>query len=283
MSETVVNELNPYSWASDRAEEERRLISQSRILDPLTEQLLRQAGLAPGMHVLDLGSGAGDSAILAARLVGRTGSVLGIERSPEQVALARRRVADMGLDNVTFREGDVAALGEVLAVHPTPVDAVVGRAILMWVPERNAVLSTCVRALRPGALVWFLEPDMTYDYVMPSSPLWDRVRALIVHTLEALGAETRMGPKLHRAFRDAGLPSPVLESRTIMYGPETAPVWFYVNVVRGALPAMEKLGLTTPAEVDLDTLEARLLDDLAANDAAMIVVPGTAAWARVPA
>jgi ubiquinone/menaquinone biosynthesis C-methylase UbiE len=162
------------------------------------------------MHVLDLGSGAGDSAILASRLVGPTGSVVGIERSPEQVALARRRVADMGLDNVTFREGDVAALSEVLAVHPTPVDAVVGRAILMWVPERNAVLSTCARALPPGALVWFLEPDMTYDYAMPSSPLWDRVRSWVVQTIDGLGAETRMGPKLHRAFRDAGLPSPAL-------------------------------------------------------------------------
>jgi hypothetical protein len=99
---------------------------------------------------------------------------------------------------------------------------------------------------------------------------------------DALGAETRMGPKLHRAFRDAGLPSPGLESRTIMAGPETAPVWFFVNAVRGLLPAMEKLGVTTPAEVDLDTLEDRLMGDLAANDAAMMVVPATAAWVRVP-
>jgi hypothetical protein len=111
----------------------------------------------------------------------------------------------------------------------------------------------------------------------------DRVRSWVVQTIDGLGGETRMGPKLHRAFRDAGLPSPALEGRTIMYGPESAPVWFYVNVLRGALPTMEKLGVTTPAEVDLDTLEARLATDLTANDAVMIVVPATAAWVRVPA
>ena len=227
------NETDPYAFARDRAEEERRLIAQSHVLDPITEELLRQAGLGPGMHVLDLGSGAGDTTILAARLVGPTGSVLGIERSPEQAALARRRVADMGLDNVAFRAGDVAALDEVIAAHPTPIDAVIGRLILMWVPQRNAVLRACARALPPGALVCFLDFDMNYDYAMPSSPLWDRVRAWLVQTLDGLGAESRMGPKLHRAFLEAGLPAPVLESRTIMAGAPTAPVWVIVNAIRG--------------------------------------------------
>jgi hypothetical protein len=122
-----------------------------------------------------------------------------------------------------------------------------------------------------------------YDFAMPSSPLWDRVRTWVVQTFDRLGGEICMGPKLRRAFRDAGLASPVLRSQTIMAGPQTAPVWFLVNAVRGVLPAMEKLGLAAPADVDLATLEARLVADLTANDAAMIVVPGTAAWARVPA
>jgi SAM-dependent methyltransferase len=284
MSTTVIrNEKDPYAFAGNRAEEERRLIAQSRVLDPITEELLRQAGLGPGMHVLDLGSGAGDSAILAARLVGPTGSVLGIECSSDQASLARRRVADMGLDNVAFREGDVAALSEVIAAHPTPIDAVIGRLILMWVPQRNAMLRTCAEALPPGTLVWFLEPDMTYDYAMPSSPLWDRVRAWLVQTLDGLGAENRMGPKLHRAFREAGLPAPVLETRTIMAEAQTAPAWVIVNAIRALLPTMEQLGVAAPSEVDLETLEDRLRAELTANDGAMIVPPLTAAWARLPA
>ncbi len=124
---------DPYAWAGDRVAEERRLVEQSRLFGPFTEQYLREAGLGPGMRVVDLGSGAGDTAILAASLVGPTGSVLGIERSSEQADLARRRIAAMVLDNVTFHVGDVAGLDELLAGHPTQVDAVIGRLILMWV------------------------------------------------------------------------------------------------------------------------------------------------------
>jgi ubiquinone/menaquinone biosynthesis C-methylase UbiE len=282
MSDTVAEDVDPYSWVGDRAEEQRRLIAQSRLLEPMTEELLRRAGLAPGMHVLDLGSGAGDCAILAARLVGPAGSVLGIERSPEQAALARRRIADMGLDNVIVREGDVAGLADVLAAHPTRIDAVVGRLILMWVPQRHAVLAACRRALAPGSLVWFLEPDVTYHFAMPTTPLWERVQHWIRQAVVEAGAEPRMGPGLHRAFRDAGFPSPDMDTRTIMTGPSTAPVWFYVNALRGLLPVLEQNGLATAADVDLDTLEARLAADLAAQDATLILPPCTVAWTGVP-
>jgi ubiquinone/menaquinone biosynthesis C-methylase UbiE len=273
---------DPYAWAGDRVAEERRLIEQSRLFEPFTEECLREAGLGLGMHVVDLGSGAGDMAILAARLVGPTGSVLGIERSSEQADLARRRIAAMGLDNVTFRVGDVAGLDELLAGHPGQIDAVIGRLILMWVPKRQAVLAACARALRPGTLVWFLEPDMTYDCVLPSSALWERTRTWVLAALDRVGAELRMGPRLHEAFREAGLPAPSLRSRTILSGAETAPVWFAVNVVRALVPHMETFGLGTSSEVDIETLEDRLRAELEANDGVMFIPPLFAAWTRVP-
>jgi ubiquinone/menaquinone biosynthesis C-methylase UbiE len=282
MSATVVPDPDPYAFASDRSEEERRLVAQSRLFEAITEQLLREAGLRRGMHVVDLGSGAGDTTILAARLVGPTGSVLGIERSPEQAALARRRVADLGLDNVTFQEGDVAALGDLLGGHPGPVDAVMGRLILMWVPGRETVLRACAERLAPGTLVWFLEGDLTYDFATPCPPLWTEVQGWLLRTLAGLGAESRMGLKLYRSFRDAGLPGPTLESRTIMTGGPTAPVWFLANIARALLPTMTQLGVADAADVDIDTLEQRLLADLTAHEAAMIVPPLTAAWVRVP-
>jgi SAM-dependent methyltransferase len=282
MTATAHPGSDPYAFAIDRNEEERRLVAQARLFEPVTEELLCQAGLGRGMHVVDLGSGAGDTAILAARLVGPTGRVSAVERSPEQAALARRRVADLGVDNVMFVEGDVAAFADLLDGQAGPVDAVIGRLILMWVPDRLAVLRTCAERLPAGALVWFLEPDLTYDFAMPASPLWGQVQAWILGTLEGLGAEPRMGPRLYRAFRASGLPGPTLESRTIMRGPDSAPVWFLVNIVRSMLPVATQLGVAKPEEVDIDTLEARLLADLAADEAAMIVCPMTAAWARVP-
>lgn len=277
-----MGETDPYAFVTDRGEEERRLVAQSRLLEAPTEELLRKAGLRPGGRVVDLGSGAGDTAILAARLVGPSGSVVGIERSPEQAALARRRVADLGLGNVSFREGDVVDVGGVLAEHDGPVDAVIGRLILMWVPERLAVLRTCADLLPPGALVWFLEGDIAYDFAVPTPPLWTEVQGWFRRTLEGLGAELRMGPKLYRLFRDAGLPAPTLEGRTMMDGAATAPVWFWVNIVRAFLPMIEQLGIADPGDIDIDTLEDRLAAELASHDAAAILPPLTAAWARLP-
>jgi len=273
---------DPYGFVADRAVEEQRLIAQARLFDPPAEELLREAGLRPGMQVLDLGSGAGDTAILASRLVGPQGSVLGVERSPEQVALARRRVADLGLENVQFRVGDVAGLESLLAEHPCRVDAVIGRLILMWVPGRHEVLRACARLLRPGALVWFMEPELTYDYLVPAAPSWDRMRHWFLQCLDRLGAETRMGPNLYRAFLSAGLPAPEVRGRTIMAGAASAPVWFWVNVIRALLPVIEQSELATAAEVDVDSLEERLGAELRAHDAVMIVPPLIAAWTRIP-
>jgi ubiquinone/menaquinone biosynthesis C-methylase UbiE len=92
---------------SDR--EIRRLMHQAAILRPITERLLRSAGIGRGMRVLDLGCGAGDVSMLAAKLVGRSGSVVGIDRSPEAIAFATERVQSAGLRHIDFEEVSVEA------------------------------------------------------------------------------------------------------------------------------------------------------------------------------
>ncbi len=104
-----MNDPMNYPFA-DRASEDERLVAQGRLFDPLTRRVLEQAGLSPGMRVLDLGSGAGNVARLAAELVGPDGSVVGIERDPAAAELARRRT---DAPNVEFRVGDVEALDGV--------------------------------------------------------------------------------------------------------------------------------------------------------------------------
>src|SRR2546430_5550796 len=82
----------PYVLGESDAEF-RRLEMQSAFVRDLTEDVLKRAGLRPGMRVLDIGSGIGDVALLAGGLVGPTGSVLGIDRSAAAVETAERRVA----------------------------------------------------------------------------------------------------------------------------------------------------------------------------------------------
>src|SRR5438552_5467738 len=117
---TMNNAAPLYALGSTDAEHER-LIRQAARLAPLTKRLFREAGVGPGQRVLDLGSGAGDVAILAARLVGPAGGVVGIERDPHAVARARVRAAEAGLHNITFIASNVSHfVGENL------FDAVVG-------------------------------------------------------------------------------------------------------------------------------------------------------------
>ena len=83
-------------------EEERRLALQARMFEGLTEDVLRHAGIGDGMYVLDIGCGIGDVSFLAARLVGPSGSVVGIDRGDESIETARRRAKSLGIENVTF-------------------------------------------------------------------------------------------------------------------------------------------------------------------------------------
>jgi ubiquinone/menaquinone biosynthesis C-methylase UbiE len=115
---------SPYVLGAASAEHDR-LIRQAAIWDPFTERLFRDAGFGPGQRVLDIGSGVGDVALLAVRLVGPSGEVVGVERDPATIATARSRVVKAGFSNVSFIESDIRGLASSKLF-----DAVVGRAIL---------------------------------------------------------------------------------------------------------------------------------------------------------
>ena len=85
--------------------EMERLGTQARLIDPMTRRFFFAAGIVPGMRVLDVGSGAGHTAALAAELVGEAGEVVGVDRAPAALATARARVKALGLRNVTFLDG----------------------------------------------------------------------------------------------------------------------------------------------------------------------------------
>ena len=125
--------------SSDR--EHERLIRQAARTAPLTERFFREACIGPGQRVLDVGSGVGDVALLAARLVGPAGEVVGVERDPRSVAGAKRRVTEADYRNVSFTESDIAQISS-----NKPFDAAVGRFILQFVPALGDLdtLSVCL-------------------------------------------------------------------------------------------------------------------------------------------
>ena len=126
---TTTNPTAQYALGSTDAEHER-LIWQAARLAPLTERFFREAGIGPGQRVLDIGSGVGDVAMLAAKLVGPSGEVVGVERDPRSIARARSRVSEAGLHNVTLTQSDASQVAS-----DRPFDAVVGRFILQFLSD----------------------------------------------------------------------------------------------------------------------------------------------------
>lgn len=120
----------------------------------LNHRLVADARVRPGMRVLDLGSGTGYPALLAAQTVGATGSVTGIDLAEQMLDAARRKAASLKLSNTTFRTGDVTTL----PFEAASFDAVTTRFCLMFLPEIPKAVTEIARTLKPNtwlaAAVW---------------------------------------------------------------------------------------------------------------------------------
>jgi ubiquinone/menaquinone biosynthesis C-methylase UbiE len=171
-----------------KPEELERLEDQGRTLAPATRLILSAAGLGPGMRVLDLGSGVGDVAFVAAELVGPGGEVIGIDRSHEAAAKANMRAQQRDLANVQFVVGDIYE-----AATTGPVDAIVGRLVLMHVPDPVAVLRAQSALLRPGGKVIPIEIDIDSARSLPPTFLVGQVASWLTEAYQRAGIHTSLG------------------------------------------------------------------------------------------
>src|SRR5689334_15773487 len=140
----------------DQERERERIDAQAALLRPATERLFREAGIGPGLRVLDVGCGTGEVTLLVADLVGPSGTVVAVDRSPEMLATVRRRAIERGHRQVETIEADINAPAEL-----GDFDAVVGRLILMHQPDPVATLRRLATLVRPGGAIAFLEFDLT--------------------------------------------------------------------------------------------------------------------------
>jgi ubiquinone/menaquinone biosynthesis C-methylase UbiE len=262
--------------------ETRRLIAQSALIDRPTQRFLEDAGIAPGMRVLEVGSGAGDVAIAAARLVGPSGVVAGVDRNGAILATARRRAAEADLANLTFVEADLREI---------PVDgafdAVVGRFVLLYVADPAEALRGLVERLRPGGIVAFMEllMSMVNDYGLrhPELGVYNRCMSWVARVLEASGTHPNLGADLPRLFRRAGLSSVRLSFSAPMFDADDVAACVYVaETLRSVVPLLEKYRIATAAEVDPDTLAERLRRELVQTGTPTMVLPTVWAAARKP-
>ena len=255
--------------------EMERLSAQARLLDPLTRRLLQDAGLREGMRVLDLGCGHGDVSLLAADLVGPLGHVVGLDSAPAAVEAARRRTASV--HNVEVFLGDLTE-----ATFDEPFDAAVGRLVLMYSPDPVEAMSAVTRWVRPRGLVIFHEFDLQVFRSQPRASLYEETLRLATEAVRLSGADTHMGLGLHHVYRGAGLPAPAMRYEAALSREHDADVFAIVaGLARSALPAIERFGLGTAADLQVETLARRMREEVAAQDAVVSLPPLVGAYARV--
>ncbi len=261
------------------AEEEiARLDAQAAIIDRATRVLLRESGIAPGMRVLDLGSGLGHVTFAVAELVGPEGSVVGIDQAEPLLEVAEQRRLAAGLDNVRFAAADVRTFEP-----EQPVDAVVGRLILFHLPDAVDVLRHHAAALRAGGLAVLLDFDLGTCRTEPTVPLFETIRGWVEAAFRSAQAEPRIGAKLAPILREASFVDVETLGVQMYFAPDdpvgTAMVAGVALALAGPIVAA---GIATEQELGAATLEQRLADELRSANAVLLTPNVVAAWGRRP-
>jgi SAM-dependent methyltransferase len=257
--------------------EVQRLLLQGRLYDDYTEHALRLAGLRPGMRVLDVGCGPGDVSFVAAKLVGPSGTVLGVDAALEMIELARARAAEKCLSAVRFTQAAIDAI-----TLDEPVDAVIGRLILMHLPDPAATLRHLSSCVRPGGVIAFSENDITAARSIPDMPLFGRVTAGIVRAFEAMGLSAQFGTTLHSVFADAGLGAPRLTLGTpIGTAAENDILAYAAEVWRLVSPIAQQRGFGIDELADIDDFVPQFREEALAVNALITMPPIITAWAQV--
>ncbi len=258
--------------------EQDRLIRQATLLEPLTEQLFRVAGIGASQRVLDIGSGVGDVSMIAARLVGPSGRVVGVERNADYIARAKDRIATLGFPNVAFVQADLNELaidGEF--------DAAVGRLVLSHLSEPVGVLRSVSRLVVPGGVVAFAEGTWSPALAVSARvPLWSQVMTGICEIFTRSRASAGLGLDLFSVFQDAGLGIPAMHLEMPL-GADSSIAELQTDLLRALLPAAREHAVSVAELGDLDTLPERVHAALLEARSPICFVAMVGVWARKPA
>jgi SAM-dependent methyltransferase len=254
---------------------------QARILRPYTERFFRAAGLSPGMRVLDLGAGMGDVSLLAGDIVGPSGRVLGIDRDAAALDRARQRATHSGCSSwVTFA---TASLDEFTSTEQ--FDALVGRYVLLYLPDPASTIRSMLQYVKPGGIIVFHDmdfPDPTPSY--PQCPLFDQTCALVGAGFRASGTPTTFGRRFGKTYVDAGLPFPTIVSEGVVGGgPGSYIAAWAATTLISVLPRLAALGITLPPDFVVDeTLADRIEEEAIRSGSQLICSTQYGAWTRKP-
>ena len=160
-------------------------------------------------------------------------------------------------------EGDICD-----AAPGGPFDAIVGRLLLMYIPDPAAVLRRQASVLRAGGLVIPIEIDTATARSLPEIPLVRQARAWLAEAFAKGGIQPSLGTRLWAILTQAGLHPVGMLGIQPHFGPDDpAAVALLAGVIRTAAPLIERTGVATAEDIDAGTFAQRLRDELQRNSA----------------
>lgn len=244
---------------------------QARVLRPYTEKYFHMAGLASGMRVLDLGSGIGDVALLAGKIVGPRGAVLGLDRDATALERARQRATEQECSSwVSFQETEFEDFSS-----SQQFDAIVGRYVLLYQRDPAATIRQMMAFLKPGGVVVFHETDFSDPHPSwPRCELWDQVIGTVAEAFLRGGAPPDFGRRLGEVFLDAELGFPTIVGDLLVGGGHGSYLYQWVaNTFLSVRPRFADLGLSLPPGAVADSSLAARLEDASVAARSQLIGP----------
>ena len=256
--------------------EQERLREQARQLAGESTSLFDQLGVSAGDRVVEIGCGPRGCLDLLSDRVGSTGSVVGVERSEDAVAMARSLIRDLGLANVEVLCRDARSTG----LPREGFDVVTGRLVLVNVPEPEEILAEAVALVRPGGMVAFHEADWVLHMCDPPLEAWSRLMEVLGAYARLNGIDLFVGRRLPRMLRDAGLVDVRINPLVHVYAPDHGRRTIFVDFVGNLRERLSDQALIAADELNalIDTVRAHI-DDPTTTVVSHLFIQ---AWGRKP-
>jgi SAM-dependent methyltransferase len=236
--------------------------------------LLDQLGPLDGARVLEIGCGPRGCLDELSRRVGPAGAVVGVDRSPEAVAMAKKRMASEGLTNVEVLERDARSTG----LPYSSFDLVTSRLVLVNIPQPEQVVSEAVALAKPGGWVAFHEADWVCYLCDPPLAAWTALSELYVTYSQENGIDPYIGRRVPRLLRDAGIADVAVNPLVHISPPGHDQRSLLLHFTDNLSDRLVENGLVS--NIELSELKAALGQHLAANDTMVVSVLFIQAWGR---
>jgi SAM-dependent methyltransferase len=257
-----------------RNAELERLQSEGALRADESSWLFDQLEPLDGARVLEIGCGPHGCLDQLSRRVGPAGTVVGIERSPQAAAMARKMVASEGLTNVEVLELDARSSG----LPPSSFDLVTSRLVLVNIPQPEQVVSEAVALAKPGGAVACQEADWVCHVCDPPLPAWAALVDLFVRYSQQNGIDPFIGRRVPRLLRDAGVAEVAINPVVHVFPPGHGGRSVLLDFAENLSDRLVEKGLVR--DVELRDLKTALRQHLAATDTVVVSCLFIQAWGR---